>query len=195
MVGIENLTAHVDAVTQAPDIPAFIDRQQPVPRYMHHGQFGHDAEEHLVAMKDVDVVHEARIMLQALPAIPLELTVQVSHTLGQFPCLICRTAGNEGIRHITGLPISELLHIIHDVETADCQIVETGEEQLPEQLGKFQTKDDARIETVHDFIQKTQKFPILDFTAVLLLEKSVLDILKIMVDVQWYAVEGFTLGM
>ena len=134
-------------------------------------------------------------MLQPFTAISLKLLIHISDTLGQFLRFIRSPAGNKGIRHITGLPISEPLDIIDDTETADSQIIKSGEKQLPEQLGKLQAKDDAGIEAVNHFIQEPEKFPVLYLAPVLLLEQSVVNILKIMVDVQGHAVEGLVLGM
>ena len=51
----------------------------PVSGEVHDGELCHEAEEHLILVEDVDVVHEAIIMAEPLLAEPLEAVIEEFH--------------------------------------------------------------------------------------------------------------------
>ena len=81
-------------------------------------------QENLVTVLDDDVVSEAAVMAQALTDKTFELAVQVIYALGQFCRLCSRPACHEAVRHITVLPVAELLRILADAEAVQGYAVE-----------------------------------------------------------------------
>jgi hypothetical protein len=70
------LTAEVNAIACALDIPGLVYLQFPVSCQVHHCQLGHDAEEHFVLVKDEDIVHESVIMAKSFLAKSIESFVK-----------------------------------------------------------------------------------------------------------------------
>lgn len=76
MVCENALTAEVDAIAGAMDIPGLVNLQLPVSCQVHDCQLGHEAEEHLILVKDEDIVHESVEMSESFLAKSLESFVK-----------------------------------------------------------------------------------------------------------------------